>query len=354
MTKRRVVITGMGVVSPYGIGADKFWNAVVEGKSAVSRLENMDVTGHSVLIGGEIKQSVFNPNEHFDPKEARRLDKFVQYAIIAAREAYKDSNINIEKEDPYRVGVVVGSGAGGFKTIEDNYKMMLDRGPTKCSPFTIPMLIVNMAAGKIAIDLGLKGLNKCISSACATSAHAIGDAFRSIQYGDADVILSGGTEAVITTMGIGAFTASRTLSKHNDEPEKASRPYDKDRDGFVMAEGAGIIVLEELEHAKARGAKIYGEIVGYGQTCDAYDVVAPLPDGSGAAKTIELALKDANLTPSDIQYINTHGTSTHVGDTAESYAVERIFGDKDKNPNLYVSSTKSSTGHMIGAAGVVE
>ena len=354
MNKRRVVVTGMGVVSPYGIGADKFWDGVVAGKSAVSHLENMDTVGQTVLIGGEIKQSVFNPAEHFEPKEARRLDKFIQYAVVAARDAFKDSKLNLEEEDPYRIGVIVGSGAGGFLTTEVNYKLMIDRGPTKCSPFTIPMLIVNMASGKIAIDLGLKGLNKCVSSACATSAHAVGDGFRSIQFGDADIILAGGTEAVITTLGIGAFTAARTLSKHNDEPEKASRPYDKDRDGFIMSEGAGVIVLEELEHAKARGAKIYGEIVGYGQSCDAYDVVAPLPDGSGAAMTMQLALKDANLEPKDVQYINTHGTSTHVGDIAESIAVAKVFGDRKVNPNLYVSSTKSSTGHMIGAAGVVE
>lgn len=355
MTKRRVVITGMGVVSPFGVGSKKLWDNVVAGKSAVSKIENMeDMSGHTVLIGGEIKESVFNPIDYFEPKEAKRLDKFLQYAIVAAREAVEDSGINKSEIDPYRFGVIVGSAAGGFHTIEKSYAAMLQKGPTKCSPYTIPMLITDMGAGKISIEFGAKGVNKAVVTACATSAHCIGDAFRAIQYDEADAVIAGGSEAAICTIGLGAFTAAKTLSKRNDEPEKASRPYDKDRDGFVMAEGAGILVLEELEHAKRRGAKIYAEIVGFGQTGDAYDVVAPCPDGSSAAKAMEFALKDAQIKPEDVQYINTHGTSTHLGDIAESLAIAKVFGDRIKNPNLKVSSTKSETGHMLGASGAAE
>ena len=355
MTKRRVVVTGMGVVSPFGVGSDKLWEGVVSGRSAVSRIENMgDMTGHSVLIAGEIKPSVFDPLNYFEPKEARRLDKFLQYVIVAAREAVEDSKIKESDIDPYRFGVIVASAAGGFHTIEKSYADMLNKGPTKCSPFTIPMLITDMGAGKISIEMGAKGVNKAVVSACATAAHCIGDAFRAIQYDEADAVIAGASEAAICTIGLGAFTAAKTLSKRNDEPEKASRPYDKDRDGFVMSEGAGILILEELEHAKKRGAKIYAEVIGYGQTGDAYDVVAPCPDGSSAAKAMEFALKDANIKPEDVQYINTHGTSTHLGDIAETQAISRIFGDRTKNPNLRVSSTKSETGHMLGASGAAE
>ncbi len=355
MTKRRVVITGMGVVSPYGVGSNKLWDGVVNGRSAVTRIENMgDMSGHTVLIGGEIKESVFNPIDYFEPKEARRLDKFLQYAIVAAREAVEDSGIKESDIDPYRFGCIVGSAAGGFHTIEKSYADMINKGPTKCSPFTIPMLITDMGAGKISIEMGAKGVNKAVVSACATSAHCIGDAFRAIQYDEVDAVISGGSEAVICMIGLGAFTAAKTLSKRNDEPQRASRPYDKDRDGFVMAEGAGILILEELEHAKKRGAKIYAEIIGFGQTGDAHDVVAPCPDGSSAAKAMEFALKDAGLKPEDVQYINTHGTSTHLGDIAETMAIEKVFGDRKKNPNLRVSSTKSATGHMLGASGAAE
>ena len=355
MTKKRVVVTGMGVVSPFGVGAEKLWDGVVNGKSAISKIENMgDMTGHSVLIGGEIKESVFNPVDYFEPKEAKRLDKFLQYSIVAAREAVSDSGIKESDIDPYRFGVIVGSAAGGFHTIEKSYEAMLTKGPTKCSPFTIPMLICDMCAGKISIEFGAKGVNKAIVTACATAAHCIGDAFRTIQYGEADAVIAGGSEAAICTIGLGAFTAAKTLSKRNDEPTKASRPYDKDRDGFVMAEGAGILVLEELEHAKKRGAKIYAEIIGYGQTGDAYDVVAPHPEGLSAAKAMEFALNDAGINAEDVQYINTHGTSTHLGDIAETKAIANVFGDRTVNPNLRVSSTKSETGHMLGASGAAE
>ena len=355
MMKKRVVVTGMGVVSPYGVGSEKLWDGVINGRSAVSRIENMgDMSGHTVLIGGEIKESVFNPIDYFEPKEARRLDKFLQYALVAAREAIDDSKIKESGIDPFRFGVIVGSAAGGFHTIEKSYSAMITKGPTKCSPYTIPMLITDMAAGRISMEVGAKGVNKAVISACATAAHCIGDAFRTIQYGEADAIIAGGSEAVISTIGLGAFTAAKTLSKRNDEPTKASRPYDKDRDGFVMAEGAGILILEELEHAKKRGAKIYAEIIGYGQTGDAYDVVAPCPDGSSAAKAMEFALKDANISAKDVQYINTHGTSTHLGDIAETKAITNVFGDRATNPELRVSSTKSETGHMLGASGAVE
>ena len=296
----------------------------------------------------------YNAEDFVDAKEAKRLDKFILYAIMAADEAAKSGNFDIEKEDPYRVGVVIGSAQGGLATMAQNHEVMLSRGYYKCSPFTVPMMIPNMAAGKVSIRLGAKGMNKAIATACATGAHSIGDAYRFIQYGDADIIFAGGTDSKISNFGVGAFTSAKTLSKRNDEPEKASRPYDKDRDGFVMSEGAAVVMLEELEHAKARGAKIYAEIVGYGQSADAYDMVAPDPEGKGAEYAINAAMKDAGITKSDIDYINTHGTSTHVGDIAESKTIERIFGNKDENTKLLVSSTKSMTGHMLGAAGAIE
>ena len=354
MTKRRVVITGMGAVTPCGIGVDNFWNALLNGKSGVSLIESIDTEKHTVKIAGEIKDKDFNPEDYMSSKDANRMDRFTQFAMVAADEAIADSGIDEADIDPYRIGVLVSSAAGGFKTFEKNHMAMINKGPTKGSPFTVPMLIVDMASGRISMKHGYKGVNKAVVSACATGSHSIGDAFRTIQYGDADVMVAGGCEATITTLGIGAFTADRTLSKRNDEPTKASRPYDKDRDGFVMGEGAGVVVLEEYEHAKARGAKIYAEIVGYGQSADAYDMVAPDPDGNGAIKAMELALDDAGMKPEDIDYINPHGTSTGLGDVAESQAIAKIFGDKEKNPNLLVSSTKSMHGHMLGATGAVE
>ena len=354
MTKRRVVITGMGAVTPIGIGVEKFWNALLAGKSGVSLIESIDTERHTVKIAGEIKDKDFNPEDYLDPKDAKRMDRFTQFAMVAADEAIADSGIDEADIDPYRIGVIVSSAAGGFKTFEKNHIAMIEKGPTKGSPFTVPMLIVDMASGRISMKHGYKGINKAVVSACATGSHSIGDALRSIQYGDADVVVAGGCEATITTLGIGAFTAARTLSKRNDEPEKASRPYDKDRDGFVMGEGAGVLVLEEYEHAKKRGAKIYAEVAGYGQTADAYDMVAPDPEGRGAIKSMELALEDAGLKPEDIDYINPHGTSTGLGDIAESQAIAKIFGDKEQNKNLVVSSTKSMHGHMLGATGAVE
>ncbi|MBQ8848208.1 MAG: beta-ketoacyl-ACP synthase II [Candidatus Gastranaerophilales bacterium] len=356
MEKRRVVVTGLGIVSPFGCGIDKFWNSLIAGKSGIKKITRIPLDGHLVTFGGEATtfEDEVIQNELLDAKEMKRMDRFTQFACVASDEAVKDANLDISKEDPYRVGVIVGSGAGGFDTYEKQHKAMIDRGPTKCSPFTIPMLISNMAAGRVSMRHGAKGINKAIVTACATSAHSVGDAFRSIQYGDADVIIAGGAEAVLTNIGLGAFTTARTLSRRNDEPTRASRPYDIDRDGFVMGEGGACLILEELEHALNRGAKIYAEVVGYGQTGDAYDMVAPDPTGAGAAKSMEIAVKDANIEPSKVDYINAHGTSTHLGDIAESQAIAKVFGDLDTNKNLKVSSTKSMHGHMIGATGAAE
>ena len=352
MDKRRVVITGLGAVTPFGIGVDKFWESLKAGKSGISTSESIDISKHVVKISGEVKD--FHPEEYMEPKVAKKMDRFIQFAMVAADEAIKDSKLDVEKEDPYRVGVIVSSAAGGFKTFEENHIRIIEKGPNKCSPFTVPMMIVNMPSGNISMKYGFKGINKVVVSACATGSHSIGDAFRSIQYGDADVMVAGGSEATICDVGVGAFSAARTLSKRNDEPQRASRPYDKDRDGFVMAEGAGVLILEEYEHAKKRGAHIYAEIVGYGQSADAYDIVAPAPDGAGAIHAMEFALKDAGMKPSEVQYINTHGTSTGLGDKAESHAVAAVFGDRKVNPDLYVTSTKSMHGHMLGANGAAE
>ena len=356
MEKRRVVVTGLGLVSPYGCGTDKFWNSLIAGKSGVKTLTRVPLEGHLVTIGAEattFEQEVTDGGL-LEPKDFKRMDRFTQFACVASDEAIKDSGLDITKEDPYRVGVIFGSGAGGFDTFERQHIAMINRGPTKCSPFTIPMLISNMACGRISMRHGIKGLSKSLTTACATSAHAIGDAMRSIQFGDADVIVAGGSEAVITHLGIGAFTTARTLSRRNDEPERASRPYDVDRDGFVMGEGGACLIIEELNHALKRGAKIYAEVVGYGQTSDAYDMVAPDPTGAGGAKAMENAVKDAGIKPTDVGYINAHGTSTHLGDIAESQAIAKVFGDLSTNKDLLVSSTKSMHGHMIGATGAAE
>ena len=326
MTKRRVVITGLGAVTPFGVGVDNFWNSLVEGKSGISTSELIDISKHVVKISGEVKN--FHPEEYIDPKEAKKMDRYIQFAVIAADEAIKDAKLDEVKDvDPYKIGVMVSSAAGGFRTFEENHVRILEKGPNKCSPFTIPMMIVNMASGRISMRHGFKGINKVVVSACATGTHTVGDAFRSIQYGDADIMVAGGCEATICDVGIGAFSSARTLSKRNDEPTKASRPWDVERDGFVMSEGAGVLILEEYEHAKKRGAKIYAEVVGYGQTGDAYDVVAPDPEGQGAIHAMQFALEDAGMEPTDVQYINAHGTSTGLGDVAESKAIEHVFGN---------------------------
>lgn len=352
MDKKRVVITGLGAVTPYGVGVEKFWESLKAGKSGIDTSKTIDIDKHVVKISGEVKD--FNPEDYMDAKEAKKMDRFIQFAMVAADEAIKDAKIDLDSIDPYRIGVIVSSAAGGFRTFEENHIRIIEKGPNKCSPFTVPMMIVNMPSGRISMKYGFKGINKVVVSACATGSHSIGDAYRSIQYGDADVMVAGGAEATICDVGVGAFSAARTLSKRNDEPQRASRPYDKDRDGFVMSEGSGVLILEEYEHAKKRGAKIYAEIVGYGQTADAYDVVAPAPDGMGAVKSMEFALNDAGMKPDEIQYVNTHGTSTGLGDKCESIAVAGVFGDRKQNPDLLVTSTKSMHGHMLGATGAAE
>ncbi len=348
---RRVVVTGMGVVSPFGVGVDLFWENIVNGKSGIKTITQVDLSKHDVKFGGECTD--FDPGKYIDKKEAKRMDRYTQLAMVAAKEAVKDSGLDMEKTDPTRVGVIVGSASGGMATIEKNHMAIVEKGPSKCSPFTVPMMIVDIAAGRISIMFNAKGPNKAVVTACATSSHCLGDALRTIEYGDADVIIAGGSEAPLTNLAIAGFTSARTLSRRNDEPQKASRPFDEARDGFVMAEGAGIFVLEELEHARARGAKIYSEIVGYGANADANDIVAPCPDGEGAARAMALALNNAGLKPEDVQYINAHGTSTDLGDVAETLAIKKVFGDYAKN-GLLVSSTKSMTGHTLGAAGAIE
>ena len=352
MSKRRVVVTGMGCVTPYGIGLDLFWNSLTAGKSGIKE-HNLDKEKHIVKIAGQVPSDI-DIEKYVDAKEAKRLDKSIIYALIAAEDAIKDSGLNLEKEDRTRIGTIVSTAAGGLVVVTTGYKEMMNRGFHKCSPFTVPMMIANMASGKVSIRFGLKGLSKAVLSACATGAHSIGDSFRSIQYGDADIMVTGGIESAVCDFGIGAFTSARTLSKSNREPEKVSRPYDRDRDGFVLSEGGAVIILEEREHAVNRKARIYAEITGYGQSSDAYDMVAPDPEGKGAELAILNCLKEAGKKPEDVDYINMHGTSTHLGDLAESKTVARIFGDKTKNTKLSVSSTKSMTGHMLGAAGAAE
>ena len=353
MERKRIVITGIGAISPFGVGVDTLWENIKSGKSGVKKTKQFDTTGHLVDISAEF--SDFNPENYgIDPKEAKRMDRFTQFGIVASDEAMKDSGLNLSEMDPYSMGVMVSSAAGGFHSLEKGHLDMINKGKTKCHPFTAPMLVQNMVTGRIAMRYGIKGVNKCILSACASGTHSIGDAARTIQYGDADIIMAGAADAIICNFGIGAFTAARTLSKNNDNPEKASRPFDKDRDGFVMGEGAGVLILEEYEAAKKRGAKIYAEVIGYGQTEDAYDMVAPEPEGKGAEMAMIKALKDAGLQPADVDYINAHGTSTGLGDIAESLAIERVFGNKNVNKHLKVSSTKSMTGHMLGASGAIE
>ncbi|MDP2981033.1 MAG: beta-ketoacyl-ACP synthase II [Candidatus Omnitrophota bacterium] len=348
--KRRVVVTGLGVVSAIGCAKEEFWSNLIKGKNGVGPLTHFDASQYESRIAGEVKD--FAPHPFIPPKDLRRMEKFVQFGVTAAKNAIDDSGLDISKYDPYRIGVLVGSGIGSLRIIEEQHKVILEKGPSRVTPFLIPMLIVNMAAGHIAIMIGVKGPNLCITTACASGAHAIGEAMRIIQYGDADVMIAGGTESCISALGIGGFCALKALSTRNDEPQRASRPFDKERDGFVMAEGCGIVILEELEHAKKRNAKIYGEIVGYGMTGDAYHMTAPDPEGEGAARCMANALKDANLKPEDVSYINAHGTSTMLNDKIETLAIKKVFGSHAKK--VPVSSTKSMLGHQLGAAGAVE
>jgi 3-oxoacyl-[acyl-carrier-protein] synthase II len=351
MNDRRVVVTGIGVISPIGLSVKAYWNSLLEGESGIGKITRFDVSQYPTQIAGEIKG--FNPQEFdIDSKKEKRIDLFGQYAVAAAKEAFETSGLNMEEEDPYRCGVIVGSGIGGLATVEAEHIKLLNRGPRRVSPFLIPSMIIDIAAGDISIKYGMRGINYGLVSACASSAHAIGDSMRMIQYGDADVIITGGTESSSTALGLAGFCSAKALSSRNDEPQKASRPFDADRDGFVMGEGAGILVLEELEHAKNRGANIIAEVAGYGATADAYHITAPHPEGAGGINAMKKAIKDAGLNSEDIDYINAHGTSTLLNDKIETMVIKKVFGEHAKK--LVASSTKSMTGHLLGAAGAVE
>jgi len=347
---RRVVITGMGLVIPIGIGVETAWKNVCEGKSGIGLLTRFDTNGFETKIAGEVKH--FNPELYIDKKEIKKMDLFIHYAIAAAKEALEDAQLAITPENSEQIGVIVGTGLGGLPSIERYHKILLEEGPGRISPFFIPMLIANLASGQIAIQFGPKGPNTCVVTACATGAHCIGDAFRAIVYGDAEAMIAGGTEANITPLTIGGFNSMKALSTRNDEPEKACRPFEKNRDGFVVAEGAGILILEELQFALKRNAKIYGELIGYGYTGDAYHITAPSPDGDGAVRCMKMAIKDARLKPEDVEYINAHGTSTPLNDLTETIAIKKVFGDRAKK--IPISATKSMTGHLLGAAGSTE
>ena len=346
---RRVVVTGMGAITPIGLGIDEYWNSIKEGKTGFGEITYFDTTDYKVKIAAEVKG--FKAADYMDRKAARRMESFSQYAVAAAKEAMDMSGIDMEKEDPYRVGICVGSGVGSLQAIEREYEKLLDKGPSRVNPLLVPLMITNMAAGNIAIQMGIKGKSINIATACATGTHNIGEAFRAIQYGECDVILAGGTENAITPISVAGITALTALSTSNN-PERCSIPFDKDRDGFVIGDGAGIVVLEELEHAKARGAKILAEVVGYGATSDAYHITSPAEDGEGAAHAMTFALKDAGVAPEEITYINAHGTSTHHNDLFETRAVKMTFGDHAYH--LKMNSTKSMIGHLLGAAGAVE
>ena len=352
MSERRVVITGIGIISPIGLNKDDFWKNILAGKSGIRNLTSFDTTEYGTHFGGEITD--YDPKPYFkDFKDARRADRFTQLGMGAAKQAVADSGIEPDKVNIERVGVMVGSGIGGLMTLENNHTQLIQKHPSRVSPFTIPMMISNILSGMISMEYGFLGPNMCIVTACATSNHNIGEAWRIIKFGDADAMIVGGAEASIAPMGLSGFGNMKALSTRNDAPEKASRPFYKDRDGFVMGEGAGVVVIEEYEHAKKRGAHIYCELVGYGLSADAYHLSAPLPEGEGASRCMNMALGHAKMNPTDVQYINAHATSTPVGDVCETKAIKRSFGDYAKN-GLLVSSTKSMTGHLLGAAGGVE
>jgi 3-oxoacyl-[acyl-carrier-protein] synthase II len=350
MTRRRVVITGLGTVNPLGWDVKGYWKALCAGKSGVAPIEQLDTSAFKVKFGGEVKN--WAPDEFLDSRTTRRLDRFAQFALVASLAAVKDSGLDFTKEDVYRCGVILGSGIGGLNEFEEQHSRYRDGGPGRISPFVIPKMIPNAAPGNVSIHFGLCGPNTAVSTACASAANAISDALRAIQGDHADVMLTGGSEAAITPMGLGGFISARALSHRNDRPQEASRPFDKDRDGFVLSEGAGIVVLEELEHARKRGANIYAELLGCGNTADAHHITAPHPCGTGAAQAMRVALRDARLNPEDVQYVNAHGTSTELGDAAETMALKDVFGAHARK--LAISSTKSMIGHLLGASGGVE
>jgi 3-oxoacyl-[acyl-carrier-protein] synthase II len=350
-TERRVVITGLGVVTPLGNEIDQFWAALIQSKCGIEKIKAFDPSGFETQIAAEVKD--FDPAPAFpSPKEIRRTDRFSQYGVYAGWKALKDSGLELDKCNTDEIGVFIGSGIGGLQTTAEQHKVLLDRGPGRLSPFMIPMLISNMASGLVSMYFNLRGPNFATCSACATANHALGEAWRTVKMGDAKVMLAGGAEATILPIGIGGFCAMRAMSTRNDDPQHASRPFDKERDGFVMGEGAGILVLEEYQHARARGARIYAELAGYGNTADAHHLTAPSPGGEGAVRCMRAALRNAGLNPEDVSYINAHGTSTPQGDIAETEAIKVVFGDHARK--LAVSSTKGATGHMLGAAGAVE
>ena len=347
---RRVVVTGLGVVSPFGVGVRLFWESLLAGKSGISTVTKFDTSDHSVTIGGEVNH--FTPEDYLDKKELNRLDEFAIYAIVAADEALKDARLEEGIPNMDRFGVILGSGVGGLQTMENQNRRLINRGPRAISPFFIPMFIPDIAPGHISIRWGIKGPNYSVVSACASSTNAIGDAYRLIQHGDADVILTGGSEAAITPIAYAGFSNMKALSTQNENPEQASRPFDKERDGFVMGEGAGVLILEEADHAVARGATIYCEVVGYGATGDAHHITAPAPGGEGAVRAMRRAVEDGDLKIQDIDYINAHGTSTPFNDSNETIAIKEVFGDHTEKINI--SSTKSMTGHLLGASGGIE
>jgi len=350
LNKRRVVVTGIGVISPIGTGREKFFKSLKEGVSGVGHITRFDTEGFDTKIAAEVKD--FDPSGYFDRKECRRMDRFSQYAIAASKMAAEDSNINIESLDSSRFGVCIGSGIGGMETMEAQYDILREKGPGRVSPFMIPMMISNIAAGNISIALNAKGPSITVVTACASATNAIGEAFKIIQRGDAEIMVTGGTEASITPLSLAGFCSMKALSTRNDDPKAASRPFDKDRDGFVMGEGAGMLIIEELEHALKRGAVIYGEIAGYGATGDAYHITAPAPDADGAYRAMLMAVNDAGINACELDYINAHGTSTDLNDKLETLAIKRLLGEEAKK--VAVSSTKSMTGHLLGAAGAIE
>jgi len=352
MSARKVVVTGIGVVSPVGNDLDSFWDSLKNGRSGIGPITAFDTTDYPCKIAGEVKD--FNPLQYFkNPKDVRRNDRYTQFAMAASKMAMEDSGIEIDRAASERFGVIIGSGIGGLKTLEDQHTILETRGPGRVSPFMIPMMISNIATGLVSIEFGLRGPNFATVSACSTACHAIGEAWRMVRDGEADGFLAGGAEATIVPLGVAGFSAMKAMSTRNDEPERASRPFDRDRDGFVMGEGAGILVLEAEEKALARGAKIYFEIIGYGLSADAYHITSPSPDGEGAVRCMRMALEKAGITPDEVDYVNAHGTSTGLGDVCETKAIKTLFGDHAKN-GLLVSSTKSMTGHLLGAAGSVE
>lgn len=347
---KRVVITGLAAIAPVGTGLENFWQSLLEGKSGIDRITRFDASEFSTQIAGEVKD--FDPSLYMDKKEAKRMDRFTQYAIAGSKMALKDAEIDLDTIDKNRVGVVLGSGVGGMETLEDTARVLHEKGPGRVSPFFVPMMIGNMAAGQVAIATGVKGPNITVVTACASATNAIGDAFKLIQRGGADAVITGGTEASIVPLALAGFCSMKALSTRNDDPQKASRPFDAQRDGFVMGEGAGIVILESLEHAQKRGARIYAEVFGYGVTADAHHITAPAPGGVGAAQAMREAINDAGIAKEDVDYINAHGTSTNLNDKYETMAIKDVFGEYAKK--LAISSTKSMTGHLLGAAGGIE